>query len=113
MNNTKELLRLAQENPDLPIVPMVDSEVVCDDGYCYWQGRFGRCEVTEWVCVTMWGDPRFFTRDEQDYIEEYFADKIIDEDESDLSDEQIERMAHEMAEALDWTKAIVVWIGTL
>jgi hypothetical protein len=32
MTNTQKLLQLATENPDLPIVPMVDYDVV-GDGY--------------------------------------------------------------------------------
>ena len=114
MNNTKELLKLIQENPNLPIIPMVDSEVVCDDGHCWWQGAFKRCEVTEWVCITMWGEERFFTRDDQDYIEEYFADQLIEgDDEFELPDDAIDKIAHDAAEALDWKKAIVVYIGTV
>lgn len=113
MNNTQEFIKLVQENPDLPIVPMVDAEIVCGDDYGWWLGSFGCCEITEYVCVEMYGEDRFVARDDQDEIEEYFADKILNEDESDyLSDEQVERMAHEQAEALDWIKAIIMWIRT-
>ncbi len=35
---TKELLKLIEENPDLPIVPMVDAEVIGDDSG-YWLGN--------------------------------------------------------------------------
>ena len=28
---TKELLKIVAENPDLPIVCMVDSDIVCED----------------------------------------------------------------------------------
>lgn len=39
-NNRAELFKLIQENPDLPIVPMVDSDVVADD--CgHWMGHGG------------------------------------------------------------------------
>lgn len=40
MSKTEELLKLIKENPDLPIVPMVDSEVVQDD-FGYWLGAWG------------------------------------------------------------------------
>lgn len=36
-----ELMKLAQENPELPIVPIVDSEIVEDDGYARWLGSWG------------------------------------------------------------------------
>lgn len=42
-----EIIKLIEENPELPIVPMVDSEVVADDGG-YWLGKWKRCEVTEY-----------------------------------------------------------------
>ena len=35
------LLELVKQNPDLPILPMVDSEIVGDDGYCRWMGSWG------------------------------------------------------------------------
>ena len=31
--NTKELFTLIMNNPDLPIIAWVDSEIVADDGY--------------------------------------------------------------------------------
>ena len=101
MNNGKELLKLVQENQDLPIVPMVDSEIVAEDGYNWWLGSFGHSVVDSYVYVEYYGDNRFFTKDEQDLIEEYFAEKIIDEDENEeLSDEEVEKQAHEKVETL-------------
>lgn len=111
MNNTKEFIKLVQENPDLPVVPMVNTEVVDDDCYSWWLGSFGHCEVTEYTCVEMYNESRFVTRDDIDEIEEYFMNEILDEDES-LSAEEVETMAIEKAKVLDWIKAIVVWIGT-
>lgn len=111
MSNGKELLKLVQENPELPIVPMVNSEIVADDGYNWWLGSFGHSVVDSYACVEYYGDDRFFTKDEQDLIEEYFAEKIIYEDENEeLSDEEVEKRAHEQAESLPWKKAIIVYI---
>ena len=110
MNNTQEFIKLVQENPDLPIVPMVDSEVVCDDCH-WWLGSFGHCEITEYVCIEMYNEYRFVVRDDIDEIEEYFMNELLYEDES-LSEEEVETMAIEKAKALNWIKAIIVWIGT-
>jgi len=109
MNKTQEFIKLVQENPDLPIVPMVYGEIVDGDHYSYWMGSFCGCEITEYVCFEGYQGDRFYTRDEQDEIEEYFANSEVL---VDLSDEEAFRIAHEQAEALDWEKAIVVWIGT-
>ena len=48
MTNTEKFLKLVKENPDLPIVPMVDEEVVADDCSTYWMGEWGYSEVTEY-----------------------------------------------------------------
>lgn len=111
MDNTNEFIRLVQENPNLPIIPMVNAEVVCNDYYGWWLGSFGYCEVTEYACVNMYNEDRYVTRDDLDEIEEYFMNELLDEDET-LSAEEVEALAIERAEALDWTKAIVVYIGT-
>jgi hypothetical protein len=36
-----ELLRIVAENPDLPIVAMVDSDIVCED-YGRWLASLGK-----------------------------------------------------------------------
>lgn len=108
---TAKLVKLINENPSLPVVPLVYSEVVADDGYAYWIGSWGDCYVDEYVCVEKYGENRFYTRGDQDEIEEYFAEEILYKDKS-LSDEQVEKMAHEQAEALPWKKAILVYVGT-
>ena len=100
MDNTNEFVRLVQENPTLPIIPMVNAEVVCDNGYAWWLGSFGFCEVNEYACVEMYNEDRYVTRDDLDEIEEYFMNELLYEDET-LSEEEVEAMAHKQAEALD------------
>ncbi len=100
-----ELLRLIAENPSLPVVPMVNSEVVADDDYAYWLGSFSNSTVDEYVCV----NERFYTRDNQDEIEDDFSDYLCD-DYPDMPDEEFYKMIHEKVEALPWTKAIIVYI---
>ena len=36
-----EIIKLIEEHPDLPVVPIVDSEVVADDSCTYWIGKWG------------------------------------------------------------------------
>jgi len=38
-----------QENPDLPVVPMVDGEIVAGDDHGYWQGAWGYARVDEYL----------------------------------------------------------------
>ena len=107
MNNTEELLKLIAENPNLPIIPMVDSEVVADD-YGYWMGAWGHAEVTEYYL----GRERihFKDDDEEDVLNDmvgcrYSHDKD-GRDIYDLSDEEWDKLY----KSVPWVKAIVVYI---
>ena len=42
MSKAENLLQLIKENPDLPIVPMVDQEIVADDCCTWWIGKWGK-----------------------------------------------------------------------
>lgn len=101
--NRKELFRLMQAHPDLPIVPMVDSEIVADDYCSWWVGHWGYATVTEYIM----GDERIFFKDDDedavlDGIEEY---RSVWED---WPDEKIT----ETFNSLPWVKCIVVYITT-
>ncbi len=91
------------ENPDLPIIPLVDYEVVGDD-YGYWMGSFGRSEVGEYALFS----DRYFT--DRDELEDRYADYIAD-DYPDMSDEDFFAMVKEKTKDW-WTEAILVYIGT-
>lgn len=103
INKSKELLKLVAENPELPVVPMVDSDIVCDDGG-YWLGSFGCSEVGEYALF----DDRYFTDREE--LEERYADYICD-DYPDMSDEEFFAMVKEKTKDW-WIKAILVYIET-
>ena len=59
-------LELIKKNPTLPIVPMVDYEIVGED-WGRWLGAFGRAYVGEYACY----DDRYF-EDREDFKERYF-----------------------------------------
>lgn len=104
MKNGMQLLKLIQENPELPIVPIVDGEIPGDD--CgWWLGTWGDSRVDEYLltknfeCVVFKSD-----------------DDVFDVLEKHLSDEEYEKLPETEAEcrpyydALPWKKAIVVYI---
>lgn len=106
---TNELIKLIQENPELPIVPMVDSDVVCDDGG-YWMGAWGCCEVTEYYLGRE--KVHFRDDDEEDVLNdlvgcEYSLDPQ-GRDIYDLSDEEWDKLY----QSVPWVKCIVVYITT-
>lgn len=63
---SEAFLKLIKKNPTLPIVPMVDSDIVCD-GDGWWMGAWGNAYVGEYACY----DDRFF-EDREDFKEKYY-----------------------------------------
>ncbi len=107
-----ELLRLVAENPSLPVVPMVYSEVVQDEGYAWWLGSFGEVSVDEYVIFksSKYDDGKYYTKGDEDEIEEIIAEWVSEEN-PQMSESEIFAEAHRQAEALPWKKAILVYIG--
>lgn len=104
--NIKTLMQLAKENPDLRIVPMVDSDVVADDSYGYWTGSWGKPEIDE-----------LYIDDERVYFksadEEELANKFYDEYKGDLEyEEDIAAYAENKVKELPWEKVITIFIST-
>ena len=65
--NVKNLLELVVENPDLPIICMVESEIVCDCDYSRWLAQIGGCMVGEFASY----NDRFYC-DREEFKEEYY-----------------------------------------
>lgn len=101
--NREELFRLMRENPDLPVVPMVDSEIVADNGYNFWKGSWGNSHIEEYVL----GKEYLHFREDDDWgeIEWALADGFVGyETFEGLSDEE----AKSEYAALPWIRAIIV-----
>ena len=103
--NREELLRLIKENPELPIVPMVDADIIGDD--CgYWLGAWGRATVDEYF-ISERAERVFYKSD----------DDVFDVLERHLSDEEFEALPESEEECrpyydkLPWIKAIIVYIN--
>lgn len=103
--NREELFRLIKENPELPIVPMVDADIVGDDSG-YWLGAWGRAEVDEYFISER--AERVFYKSDGD---------VFDVLERHLSDEEFEALPESEEECrpyydkLPWIKAIIVYIN--
>lgn len=102
----KELFKLMQENSDLPVVPMVDGEIVAGDDYGYWQGAWGYARVDEYLKPKREYDYIFFKSDDDvfDVLERYLT-----KDEFNTLPED-EDKCREIYNKLPWVKAIVVYI---
>ena len=103
-----DIIKLIEQHPELPIIPMVDGEVVGDDSYQYWLGRWGRCKITEYYL----GNEKVHFRDddEEDVLKDMQGCKYSctkdGRDIYELSDEEWD----ELYASIPWTKAIVVYI---
>lgn len=106
-----ELLKLINDNPELPVIPLVDSEIVADDSCTYWLGAFGPASVEEYYL----GDEKVHIKsmeDEEDVLTDLkgsiFGRLPDGRDVYDLSDDEWD----EIYKSIPWTKAIVVYITT-
>ena len=109
--NLKELFDLIKKRPDLQIVAMVDSEIVADDGCCYWMGSWGSCLIDKYIIHEDYG-VIFYEEgkpDTVDIFEKYFdyAECGIDEE---LPDEEALPLMRAKVDSLDWKEAIIVYI---
>lgn len=100
--NRDELFRLMKENPDLPVIPMVDGEVVGDD--CgYWLGAWGFAKLDEYITT----DEKVLFKSDDDVFDTLECvlpcDKFYQ-----LPD--VESECRKIYDALPWIKAIVVYI---
>ena len=103
--NIKNLLKLISENPDLEILPMVDSECVQSDDYSSWMSAWGNARVDYYYC----SDERIYFKyhDFEELVEKFIDDNC----EEDFADEEFEKIAESKVEAYEWVKAIIVNIN--
>jgi len=108
MTKVEEFLKLVQENPELPIVPLVNEEVVADDCSSWWLGEWGHSEIIEYYK----GKERIHFKDDDeeavlcDMVDCKYSETKDGRDIYDLSDEEW----IELFNSLDWIKAIAVYI---
>ena len=111
MSNVEQLLNLIKENPELPIVPMVESEIVADDCYSYWVGNWGSANIDE---IYMGRESVHIksTEDEEEVLNDIAGCKYgcdpAGRDIYDLTDEEWNKLY----ESIPWQKAILVYITT-
>ena len=106
--NVKTLLQLIKENPDLEILPMVDSACVFDDSYASWMAKWGSAKVTKYWCE----DEKMYQYDEfEDLVYEWIDNNY--EEFKHSTDGELEEMGISYVDSLDWKDAIIVCIDSL
>lgn len=111
---TATLLKLAAENPAMPIVAMVNFEVVAGDEFVYWTGEINSVDVRE-----LWLSPDARTWDREDaesewdgFIESYASNEDLMKIECWTDDKLYKQAAMEWIAGLPWTKCIVIFVDT-
>lgn len=99
--NREELFKLIQENPDLPIVPMVDYEIVAEDSG-RWLGAWGSSYIGEYII----GEEKVYFREDDDpsEVERLICERQGKEIFTLMNDEEAKVAYAEMP----WIKAIIV-----
>ncbi len=105
----KELIKLSEENPELEIITMVNSEICADDDYSYWLGAIGEIQKDVY-----WHD------EEKVYIglsaieDELEQNLAMDNEYAKLPDNEFNKMIEDEVERLKSTneirEAIIVYI---
>lgn len=102
----EDLLKLIQENPELPVLPFVDADIVADDSG-YWAGSWGSVRVDEYLVPPDNDYPVQFKSDDDIF---YTLERYLSYEEfGRLPNSEEECRA--IYETLPWKKAIIVYIN--
>ena len=108
-DNIKDLLRLIEEHPNFPVIPMVGQDIVAD---CTgeWVAHFGKAEVKK-MCI--YGEKVIFRewKNAIDTLEAFESEGLIVREESKKREETI-AIINGYLDELDWLEAIIVHIET-
>lgn len=100
--STEKLFKLMQENPKLPVVPMVDSDVAA--GYAWNIGRLEEVEIDEYLIA----DGNVYTKSADD-IQEVLEAAYGSLKAGIMEDEEAERVYQQ----LPWQRAILLYIRAI
>lgn len=99
----KHFIELVKLHPELPVIPMVDTDVVASDEFSTWKGSFGHSEIKEFTWYEMYHDcEQMVLKEDNGGIVEYLMK---------CNDDMEEEAAQKVVDDLDWQKAIILDIG--
>ena len=106
----KKLTKLHEEHPDLPVVTMVDTEVVPSDEFSFWLSRIRAVTIKKYIVK----DGEVFFYEDKDYDNAWeicdYHD-ILRKMDRDISEEDAEKVLAEFYEKAPWKEAIIIWVG--
>ena len=92
--NIKKLVELSEKHPDLPIITLVDTEVVADSSHSWWLSKINGVHIDKYYV----GEEFVYLYSTSDYDDIFYDDISAQE-------------ADKRFEELPWIEAIVVEVG--
>ncbi|GAA0491169.1 hypothetical protein GCM10008986_16550 [Salinibacillus aidingensis] len=106
-SNIDELLELIRENPDLEIVPMVDTDIIGSDDFAWWVASWGSASIEEIYNH----DERCYVRSkDEDEVGELIFDRLEMNNPS-WSDSYLQEQTDKELAEVEWEKVIAVRIN--
>lgn len=107
--NLNHLFELIKENPDLPIVPMVDHDVLGEYENMYYIGKWSRSFIEDYIIT----DEKVIFKsmdDDFDIAFDYIKKSNIEYEKiENMNEDELKRFV----DSLPWIKAIIVYIDSL
>lgn len=100
-----DLFVMIKSNPELPVIPCVDSEIVADNGCNWWLGSWGNAHIDTFLSTQEYG--MLYKDDITDVFEKFF-----DHEECGITkgmpDDEVKKIMREFVDKLPWQTAILV-----
>lgn len=112
--STDELKRLIEKNPELPIVVVVDSEIVTDDSYYSWFAPHVSYSIGEILNVEQPFDEEHIFTDRDEFYENVFDTCEYSAEAVDMSDQAFDEYVNKKVQEYDpyWEKVIIIHATT-
>ena len=102
--STEELFKLMQENPELSVIPIVDSDIINKEWLSWYIGRLDSPEIDEYLVV-------------YEIIHTKLSDDLWDVLEASYGEFKVSKMTEEEAaeayQRLPWIKAIMLYVRAI
>lgn len=131
MSNKEELARLILENPELPVLCMVEFEIVAGDDCLRWAASLGECKIREYIYhedgmsefVIFWredaeklvdvmaenAENRINTQCEREFVDpDPIMQRAFEQEQREKAYQAAREEAWKKVKAMPWKKAIVV-----
>ena len=106
----KKLIKLHEERPELPVITMVDTEVVPSDEFSFWLSRIRAVSIKKYIVTD--SEVIFYEDMDYDYAWDiYDCSYVRSKMSGDISEEEEEKVLAELYEKAPWIEAIIIWVG--